>query len=883
MTGRTLSLLFAICIVGYAQQTPQLRLQEVQEIQPTSYRAELTLDPAKTDFSGSIEIVIDIGRATQTIWLNASEIDVQSAVLEQGGKTLNATAKPVNDFLSLAFPSSIETGPATLRIKYTGKVRSPQPQGIFSGEDNGNKYLFTQFEATDARDAFPCFDEPSYKTPWQLTLHIPAGQKAVSNTPIASERTEGATDTIQFEQTKPLPSYLIAFAVGPLEFVPAGTAGENHIPVRIVVPKGRAEEAKFAASVTAKFIDRLEKYFGIPYPYPKCDQVALLKADFGAMENAGMVTYEPSVLLAKPSEDTVVRQREYVLVAFHELAHQWFGDLVTLQWWNEVWLNEAFASWMEQKMRAEWNPEWNHAEDVVALEDAESVDTLSAARKIRQEIKSAGDIDNAFDAITYDKGAAVIGMFEHWIGPEVFRAGIHNYLEKYAYKTANTDELMAELDQVAHRDVKGPFSTFTNQPGIPIVQVEEKCSGSSATLQLEQHRLVSLGSKGATDDSWQIPFCVRAGSGSESQVACHLITQRSESWALPGKTCPQWLDGNADAEGYYRVQYAKELLPHLTSGDAQKGLNAAERADLMSNATAEATTARLPFDEALALVQKFASDPDPSVLEAALELALSIRGTSLQNRGVRGDLLDASLIPQFQQFLTSTFGQRAHELGWSPKPGESYDVIMARRNLLPDYTIFTNDSELASQAKELASGWLEGKWKGGETPVRGLLVTYAAVGTAADAELLRKLSESTTDLQRRDDITSALRYFRDPDAVKANLDAFLSHKLRDETGRTLFLKLPTPQTQQIPFHFVEDHFDALVKVLPFFTRSEVPAVGSSFCDETSRQSLNNFFASRVQQIPGSQRVLNQTLERIDGCIALKAAQHQNIEAFFSRQ
>src|SRR5262249_29468304 len=270
---------------------------------------------------------------------------------------------------------------------------------------------------------------------------------AVSNTTISSDREEGAQRTVVFAETKPLPSYLVAFAIGPFEYVDAGRAGSKQVPVRIVVPKGRSAEAKYAAEVSATILTRLEDYFGIPYPYDKADQVSVpVTVGFGAMENAGMVTYGQTTLLSDPASDTLDRQMGYAATAAHELAHQWFGDLVTTAWWDDIWLNEAFATWMEKKLIAEWKPECNtrvsHVYDRLGPMGS---DSLVSARQIRQPIESTGDINDAFDNITYQKGAAVIGMFENWMGEAEFRAGVQKYLKQYTFKTTTSKEFLVAL------------------------------------------------------------------------------------------------------------------------------------------------------------------------------------------------------------------------------------------------------------------------------------------------------------------------------------------------------------------------------------------------------------------------------------------------------
>ena len=409
-------------------------------------------------------------------------------------------------------------------------------------EEDGNHYIFTQFEDTDARAAFPCFDEPSYKVPWQLTLQIPQKYDAVSNTPIEKHETSEDSKILHFKQTKPLPSYLVAFAVGQFDFVPAGYAGVNRAPVRIVTPKGHASEAQYAAEVTATILTRLENYFGIPFPYEKSDQVAIpVTYGFGAMENAGMVTYAQDILLSGARGDTTARQRLYATVAAHELSHQWFGDLVTTAWWNDIWLNEAFATWMEQKLVAEWKPEWHtRVGDVDSKLGAETEDTLKSARKIRQEIKTKDDISNAFDGITYEKGAAVIGMFESWVGPSAFRKGVQSYLKKYAFKNADGADFLAAISSATKKSVSEPFSSFLNQAGVPLVSVALDCNGKSPVLHLEQERSLPQHTKQAPNQLWQIPVCVRYEDSSSSKSACTLMSDPRSDWKLDSESCPTW-------------------------------------------------------------------------------------------------------------------------------------------------------------------------------------------------------------------------------------------------------------------------------------------------------------------------------------------------------
>ena len=870
---------FLVCFAAVAaEQPPTLRLPDT--IAPTSYRVDLHLDPAKNDFAGSVNIEVTLTAPAQTIWLNANRITVQTAALSAQGKSFPAQVLPGgDDFLGLQFGSPIPAGKAEINISYTGVIRHGASAGVFEMEDGGERYLFTQFESTDARDAFPCFDEPSFKVPWQLTLHVPSADQAVSNTPIISQTAVGLETTYVFNQTKPLPSYLVAFGVGPFEFVAAGAAGKRHAPVRIVTPKGKANEAKYAAEVTATILTRLEDYFGVPFPYEKSDQVAIpVTFGFGAMENAGMVTYAQTLILAKPESDTVNRQRQYASVAAHELAHQWFGDLVTTAWWNDIWLNEAFATWTEQKILAEWKPEWQtRVADVNSKLGAEEEDSLMSARKIRQEIKAKDDISNAFDGITYQKGAAVIGMFESWMGPEDFRKGVHSYVTQYAFKNATAPEFLDSLSSASKKNVTQAFSTFLNQAGVPLVSVALECKQNVPVLHLEQRRYLPLGSKGSDRQIWSIPFCVRYGTGDTGQRECTELTQASTDWTLKAKSCPAWVQANDNAVGYYRVDYQGGLLNALTAGDVQRRLTAAERVDFMGNAQSLASGGKLPMGDALALVETFHADPEWHAVQRAVDVALD----------ARSQLVPESLMPNYRRFLLKNFQARATALGWTPKPGEPDDARLLRPSLLLAVATWGGDQALANQAKELAAQWFTDHSAIDPNVTGAVLTTAAFYGDKQLSERFVAEFKKSTDRQVRRRILTAMQAFRDPAAIEAGFNEVLSGDIPFIEGSQLLLAgRGQDSTRKLAFEFMQAHFDELAAKRPqgggFDAGARFPAVGSSFCDVESKSQLQSFFEPKIVQFTGGPRAMAQILEGIDLCIATKAAQEPSVVSFLQK-
>jgi alanyl aminopeptidase len=864
-----------------APTPPKLRLSEVQQVEPISYRAKLSLDPAKDDFEGAIQIQLDVRKPTRVVWLNAKLLTVKSASATVAGKKLPAKTSVADEYLALEFDSELPAGKAALDLAYTSKVRVGDSAGVFRVEDKGNRYILTQFENTDARHGFPCFDEPSYKVPWQLTITTPAANKVVSNT-TARVTTAGGMTNYVFQETKPLPSYLIAFGVGPFEFVDAGVAGTNKIPVRIVTPKGRAAEAKYAASVTATILTRLEDYFGVPYPYGKSDQVSVpVTMGFGAMENAGMVTYGQNIILADPARDTPNRQRNYAVTAAHELAHQWFGDLVTTAWWDDIWLNEAFATWMEQKLVREWKPEWKmEMEDVGSKLHAQQQDSLMSARQIRQPIESNDDIENAFDSITYQKGASVIGMFEQWMGPDAFRRGVQSYMKRFANRTATSGAFLDELSGAGKSDIARSFSTFLNQAGIPMISVSLDCAGSSPVLHLEQSRFVPAGSKAPAAQTWRVPVCAAYGAGDRRVSECALMTEAKMDLPVAKLgSCPAWVNANDQAKGYYLPDYRGDLLAKLTTGDGLRQMSPAERVDLIGGTQLMVKAGRLSEAQALRLAETFHADPEREVLQGALSVAL----------GPAQNLVPEDLRPNYQRFLQKNFGPKAHELGWMPKPGEREDVRLLRGGLLEAVATWGGDRALAAEARRLALQWLD---KRDAVPAEVLGSVLSTAGFHGDLALFDRFLDAftkTPDRQDQQRLISAMLAFRDPKAIQAGMQAVLSGRLKLTDGFTLIIGAGqrSPQTRKMPLEFVKAHFAEIMKDKPnifgFDLGGMLPRVGAGFCDPLSRSELQAFFGPIASNHQGAPRTLAQTLESIDQCIATKAAQQPSVAEFLRNQ
>ncbi len=851
----------AAAAAAFAQTPPAFRLGDA--VVPVRYSADLTIVPAQDDFSGRIDIDLNVKQPTQVIWLNQSGITVERASLDMRGRTLAARVIPEKaDYVGFAFDVPLPPGTAKLHLVYRGRINARASAGLFKNKVGDDWYSFTQFESTDARSVFPCFDEPSYKVPWKITLRVKPEHMALSNTPAVSETEAGGMKVVRFAETRPLPSYLIALAVGPFEAVDAGKVGQA--PLRIITPRGQADRARYAAEVTPQILRQLESYFGIPYPYPKLDSIAVPLFG-GAMENPGLITYGETLILAKPPEDTIQRQRSYASVAAHEMAHLWFGDLVTTAWWDDIWLNEAFATWMAGKTLEQWKPEWGTSlGEAAARQSAMISDSLVTARRIRQPIASQSDIANAFDNITYGKGSAVIYMFEHWIGPDVFRRGVQNYLKKHADGNATATDFLAALSAAAGRDIAPAFSSFLEQAGVPLVTAELKCAaGEKPQLALEQRRLLPLGSKAPGPQTWQIPVCTRWEGGSE----CFLFTQPSGTATLESaQGCPAGFVLNAGQAGYYRSLFR--------GGTPAKDLSDIERVGLLGDARALLRSGEMPAAQALKTAQEFANSPARQVVSTAISIV----------EMVGFNMVPDTLRPNYQRFVRKTFGARARELGWMSKPGESDEVRLLRPQLVSFVANDGEDPELVAQARDLANKWLPDHAAVPPDVVGAVLDTAARYeGRFFYDRLLAALRE-TKDRRTRGHILSAMASFRDPAIVKANFKLLTSGEIDSREGMGLLIgPIGDPATRDIPFELVRANYDELVARLPvrsdFDQRAFLPRVADAFCDTGRRDQTEAFFKDRAGKAIGGPRLLANTLEQIDQCIAVRKAQQPSAAEF----
>ncbi|MCC6620299.1 MAG: ERAP1-like C-terminal domain-containing protein [Deltaproteobacteria bacterium] len=857
------------------------------DVAPVRYDVRLRIDPERPVFTGEVAILVDVRSPRWLIHLHADGLEVARARVTLDGHDHPVRAEADGaGHLALVGEAPFPVGRLTIDLLYKGPLPEA-PLGVYRAQDQGRWYAFTQLEPLEARRVFPCFDEPRFKVPFGLDIEAPEPMIAVANEPeveVADARPEDGQAArwrrFSFQDTPPLPTYLVAFAVGELDLAEHPAVSDGRVPFRIVATKDKARAAGFAARVTPRYLEALERWFGSPYPFAKLDQVAVPSFGASGMENPGLITYREALLLLAGDEATADDRGWAEGVIAHELAHMWFGDLVTMAWWDDLWLNEAFATFMGRKAMAEVSPEFRMPESAVRNRfNVMGQDARPNARAIRQPIEAEGDIYNAFDGITYSKGAAVLAMVEGWLGPDVFRDGVRAYLAERAGGTATTGDLMRHLTHAAGGlPVERVVASFADRAGVPVVDVTWSCvpptvdrATVKVAVRLRQRAQRGLGdtrpAAGPEVGTWSIPVCLTLGTDEPErapEVHCGVLGEAEETWTRELGACPTWVHPNKDEAGYYRWTAAPRAFPAAGSSDPR--LVFGELDNLRAEAEAQRTPVARYLDRAVALARE-ADLPDvllTSLVHAAgfVSRALPDGGDDPRYRRLVGRLLER------QAVALDLGGPRATLADKQRQP-----VLVRALGAI-------GDRRVRKEAAAVTDRWLRDVERGTRTTRIDVASHYvlihvralgrdAAGGKAREAlwQRLRRAFDRARDATERDLIIEALAAFEEPALVTRAYELLLDGTLRAQDARTLRgATSGRPEIVKALWDWLALRFDVLVDKLGAKTAPGLPNMAAGFCSEEDAAKVEAFFEGKKAVIPsGLEHHLKNTLDGIRKC------------------
>jgi aminopeptidase N len=837
---------------------------------PQGYRLDLMVDPNKERFSGHVEIDVDVKKAGRYVWMHGRDLKVGKVTAMVGGQPVAGSFRQVDPtgVALVTFDAPLPAGKTTFAFDYDAPF-GEGPAGMFRVKVGDDWYSWTQHESIDARASFPSFDEPGFKVPWNVTLRTPEGLKAVSNAPEIKTETAGGVTVHTFGQTLPLPSYLVALMVGPFVtvegVVPSTPQRATPLPIRIVSTKQNAGKLDFALEGTKGVVQHLEAYFGQSFPYPKLDQITTPILP-GAMENAGADLYADSILVMDDKASTA-QKRTFGMVVSHELAHQWFGDLVTPAWWDDIWLNESFANWMGFRIGNEWRPDLNIGAGALAEGfSAMGIDALVAGRPIHQPIEKNAQIDAAFDTITYGKGGHVVAMIAAFMGDTKFRDGVRSYMAAHKYGNATSAEFFKAMAEAAGDPrILPAMQSFTDQQGVPLVTLAR--SGPQS-WKVTQSRFVRYGMKGP-DTTWGIPLCLR-----QSDVRqCTLMTDKTTTVTLKsmGPIMP-----NAGGTGYYRFELPAKEWDALIA--ATPALSGSEALAVMDSLNASFYAGRVTADQLIAGSRALAANPDSYASGDATGLL-----QAMADRGVIAD----SAKPKFRAFVDALYAPQLKALGLDPKAGahagDDPEKQQRRVQLVELLAGTARDAALRTKLGTAVDAYLGGDAGALDPALFGAafdawLGTHKLVG----AKALMDKALASEDPLFRPAALGAIGSSGDAATAKWLLDEFQDKRLR-QSEKLNFVRyvVYTPETRDWGYSWMKAHLDELLNGgAGIFFGARLPQILGNFCSVAQADEFDGLRAKFAGKSGALE--LERTIERVRACGKLKDARGAELTAAIAK-
>lgn len=803
-------------------------------IRPSDYELSLTPDLKNFVFDGNETITLSIAEASKVIVLNALDINFKSAEIEGIGKTGSqrgsVTLDPEHELARIEFPNTLEKGEYKLRIAFSGTLND-KLRGFYRSyytDPKGQKHWLatTQMEPTDARRMFPGFDEPEMKATFKISTTIDKDLTAISNGAVEKEEVlaDSKKKVVTFESSPKMSSYLVALIIG--DFKSTETKQAKGVPIRVWAPAGKEGLGKYALDEACKILEFQTDYFGIPYPAKKLDLIAIPDFRSGAMENMGAITFrEASLLFDEQTGSNFLRRRASGIVA-HEIAHQWFGDLVTMRWWDDIWLNEAFASWMATKTVNVIHPEWQeNTRSVSTRNEAMAIDELSATRAIHADVLDPKQAAEMFDPITYDKGESVLGMLETFVNEKVFQKGIHDYLLKAQFGNATSEDLWQSIGN-ASKSIPVPeiMKTWVFQAGFPLV----KLSRENGKIQLTQERFYSSADGKQSSEIWQVPLTMRPLPESKL-IFTHLLNKK-DALVQNGSAAGNVILGNAGGNGFYRVQYEAADLDQIMN--KFELLSAKEKLVLINDITAQVLKGTLPVERTLQFIPKAKSENNPLVQEAIVALSISPY-----------DYLNNDGKVAYRKLLQRSFAPIKDKVGWTEKAGEDDAVKDLRATLLAVLGTIAEDPNTIEEARQFAAKYFADRKSIPSDIAKTVLGIVAYNGGEAEYKQFIQVwkGETIPELEKR--IFGALAHFQKAELVENTLDLVMSDEVRSQDGFGIIIaELGGSQTKAQTWLYVKKHWDEIVKKFPPRSLAQIALASSSFNQPQQEADLKTFYA-----------------------------------------
>ncbi|MBI5317123.1 MAG: M1 family metallopeptidase [Nitrospirae bacterium] len=846
-----------------------------RHILPHRYDLRLEPDLDRATFAGRETVVLTITQTTGFIVLNAVDLVISSAILEGSSSTRQNATIELHDSTQrcqLTFSQPIAPGEWKLHLTFQGKLND-QLRGFYRStyKDHAGVTHWmaaTQFEATDARRAFPCWDEPDFKAVFATTLVIDPRLTAVSNTAVASESIESGKKVLRFADSIKMSTYLVAFIVGKIETTQPIFVGKA--PLRLWTVPGKQPLTSFGHEIAVASLKFFEEYYGIPYPGDKLDLLAIPDFASGAMENLGAITFRETALLVDRQSATHGELERVADVVAHENAHMWFGDLVTMSWWNGLWLNEAFATFMEMLAVDAWKPEWKRWEAFGSSRAAAfAVDGLHSTRPIEYQVQAPKDAEAMFDVLTYEKGASVLRMLEQHIGPIVFRDGVRDYLRAHAYGNADTNDLWVSLGKIAKHPVPELMDSWIFQPGFPLITAELR---KGVEFVLTQQRFTYLNPSPLTPHpsppvTWHIPLQMKVTGGGKTSSSRMLLTEKETTVPLPHDWESVLL--NEGGHGFYRVRYGQDLMDRLLKSGLDR-LAVTERFNLINDAWATTIAGLMPLTGYLDLTARFTTEEDKNVWAVILD------SFSFLNR-----IVTVEDRPMLEAFVRSRLSPAVTSLGWAPRSGESEGTKQLRGELIGAQGRLGNDPVTQERAAELYGAYRLNATAVDPNVVPSIVAILAHTGDATRYDEFHDRFRTAVTPQEERRYLFSLAAFQPKALVERTLARTISGEIRTQDAPFLVSAvLGNVYGRELAWDFVKTNWEKMDRLFPKQGMRRLCSGISNLATPELEQDVRTFFESRKIDLGG--KTLDQNLEQLRIIVAVRERDSRTLRSYLAQ-